>query len=657
MRKLKIILNSKLLIIILLFITLFRLISINNRSIYNGDEKDFICTVISINKNNTLLKCNELVETKTIEELQIGDIIKINGYLEEFKTNTNFNLFNYREYQNNKGIYYRLNINKYEIIDESNDIVLSLKRMIKNRIKDYESKDYLESFLLGDKSYINDDIEEIYNSIGIIHLFAISGMHVSIIIELFDKLYKKNNYRKKSLLYLFLLIYYKLINSISLLRSLVFVIVKDINKLFNVKLSNKKIVLLSVLLILIIKPSAYKESGFYYSLIISAGIYLNNKKIDNKLLKALYISFLAFILSLPLNIYLYSEINLLTIIYNIIFIPIISIIIFPLSILSFFLPFLDNILFSLLNMFEVLASTLNTISIKLIFIKPEIIYIIIYYLIVFISLMNKKYFIILISILFIHYNIYYFINNKYILFLDVSQGDSIIIHDKYNVLIDTGGWNNSDYNISKNITIKVLKSFGIRKLDYLILTHGDYDHMGEAINLVNNYKVDKVIFNCGSFNDIEKDLIEVLNNKHIKHYSCIKELDIGDILYFLNTKKYDNENDYSNVIYTEINNNKFLFMGDASYVKEKDILNKYNISNVDVLKVGHHGSKTSSGKEFIDEINPKYGIISVGKNNRYGHPNKIVLNNLKNSIIYRTDNNGSIYVNITNNELIIKTCK
>ena len=187
--------------------------------------------------------------------------------------------------------------------------------------------------------------------------------------------------------------------------------------------------------------------------------------------------------------------------------------------------------------------------------------------------------------------------------------------------------------------------------------HGDYDHMGEAINLVEKFKVEKVIFNCGEYNDLEQDLIKVLNKKKIPYYSCIKELNIdNNKLYFLQTKEYDNENDNSNVIYTEINNYKFMFMGDAGIEKEKDILEKYNISNIDVLKVGHHGSKTSSSKDFINEINPKYSIISIGKNNRYGHPNKEVLENLENSKIYRTDQDGSIMFKIKNYKLRIETC-
>ena len=245
-----------------------------------------------------------------------------------------------------------------------------------------------------------------------------------------------------------------------------------------------------------------------------------------------------------------------------------------------------------------------------------------------------------------------------ILFLDVSQGDSILLHyphNKYNILIDTGG--NYNYEISKNIIIPYLKSKGINKIDYLILTHGDYDHMGESINLIENFKVEKVIFNCDEFNDLEKELIKVLEKKKIKYYSCIKELYIDkNKLQFLNTKEYDNENDNSSVIYFNYYNYKFLFMGDASTEREKDILEKYNLKDVDFLKVGHHGSNTSSSEEFINSINPKYSLISVGKNNRYGHPNKEVLDTLNDSKIYRTDQDGSIMFKIKKDKLQIETC-
>ena len=97
-------------------------------------------------------------------------------------------------------------------------------------------------------------------------------------------------------------------------------------------------------------------------------------------------------------------------------------------------------------------------------------------------------------------------------------------------------------------------------------------------------------------------------------------------------------------------------MGDAGVEVEEDLIKKYNLQGIDVLKVGHHGSRTSSGKVFIGETNPKYSIISVGKNNRYSHPNKEVLDNLNKSKIYRTDEDGSIMFKIRNSNLKIKTC-
>ena len=252
----------------------------------------------------------------------------------------------------------------------------------------------------------------------------------------------------------------------------------------------------------------------------------------------------------------------------------------------------------------------------------------------------------------------YFNPSFNVVYLSVGNGDSSLItlpYNKGNILIDTGGLYN--YEIVKNKTIPYLMSLGITKVDYLITTHGDYDHMGEAINLVNNFKVEKVIFNCGEFNELEQDLIKALDKKKIPYYSCIKELNIdGNKLYFLNDKDYDNENDNSSVVYMKFNNHKFLFMGDAGVEVEEDLIEKYNLQDIDVLKVGHHGSKTSSSKNFINEINPKYSIISVGKNNRYGHPNKEILNNLEGSKIYRTDQDGSIMFKIKNNKLKIETC-
>lgn len=186
--------------------------------------------------------------------------------------------------------------------------------------------------------------------------------------------------------------------------------------------------------------------------------------------------------------------------------------------------------------------------------------------------------------------------------------------------------------------------------------HGDYDHIGESINIINNFKVKKVIFNIGSYNELELNLIKKLKEKNISYYNNISYLNIEkNILYFLNTNNYNDENENSLVIYTKIDSIKLLFMGDAGIEKEKDILEKYNLKDIDFIKIGHHGSNTSSSLEFINSINPRTCLISVGKNNRYNHPNDEVINRLNNYCnIYRTDINGSTKIILDKNNYKIK---
>jgi competence protein ComEC len=221
---------------------------------------------------------------------------------------------------------------------------------------------------------------------------------------------------------------------------------------------------------------------------------------------------------------------------------------------------------------------------KVIIPKMSVLYVVVYYFILYIFFRSykKKYLILLISLLIIIKYSYLFDNSYYVYYLDVGQGDtSLIKYKNKSYLIDTGGvveYTKEKWKVKKEYKksdtyITFFKSIGLEKIDYLIITHGDYDHMGDAVNLVNNFKVDNVIFNCGSLNKLEIELIKVLDNKQIKYYSCITKL---DNLYFLQTKEYDNENDNSNVIYTELYDYKFMFMGDASIITEKEIFNTSN---------------------------------------------------------------------------------
>ena len=222
--------------------------------------------------------------------------------------------------------------------------------------------------------------------------------------------------------------------------------------------------------------------------------------------------------------------------------------------------------------------------------------------------------------------------------LDVGQGDSIIIHsNNKTVLIDTGGIKNysnkkwelqkNNYSIVNSVTIPYLKKLGISKLDYLILTHGDYDHIGEAINLINNYKINKILINAGEINYLERKIINNFNNIEVAKKDYY--FGLGDAEFLQLNGDLDEENDNSLVLFCYINNKTILLTGDASIKSEEYIMKNYNLDKIDILKVGHHGSRTSTSEKFIKKIEPNLALISVGKNNLFNHPHYETISLLK----------------------------
>ncbi len=604
-----------------------------------------------------------------LDDLLYGAYVLVEGELIKPYNNTIPNNFNYKSYLSNKMIYYQLKIDNIKVIKESNNIIYKLKNKINKRILKIDKTGYLKAFILGDNSLIDDMVYESYQSIGITHLFALSGMHVSLLSGIILKGLKKVNNKLKYLIVIIVLISYGFIVGYpaSIKRAITFFIIASINKIFNFKLSTLKILFITVFILIFLNYKIIYDIGFLYSVITVFGIFWGSNfiKSENIIYSSFKLSLVAFLFSLPITLACFYEINILSIIYNMFYIPFVSVILYPFCLLTFILPFLEKILVLLIKVMENISLFLNNIDFFKLYLDFNIGEILLFYILLLVILRYNrfKYFILLFLIVFIDLMIPYLDSSLYVYYLDVGQGDSSLIitpHLKEVILIDTGGKLSFDTKLEGDKsyvsegTLSLLRSLGINKIDYLILTHGDYDHMGDAIYLVNNIKINKVIFNCGEYNDLEKELMEVLEQEKINYYTCINELDINkNKIYFLNSDIYDNENDNSNVIYFNFYNNNFLFMGDAGIDKEKYILDNYNLENIDFFKVGHHGSKTSSSKEFVNMINPKYSLVSVGRNNRYGHPNEEVLDILRDSKIYRTDENGTIKLQIKNNKVNI----
>lgn len=662
--RLKNILRSRYLFKILFIICLIYIfIYIKYDSIPNLEGNIFYGKIIDYKYTNDTYKITIksnyklLINYKTTNELNInyGDCIKVSGVISTPSNNTIPNLFNYKNYLRMYNINYIINANDIELISYNTNIFYDIKNNIVSRInKLNKSSSYIYSLILNNKSYIDKEIKTSYMNNGISYLFN-TTIYLAIYIKLLNKLLNKvsyNNYYKFIITLIILLSYVLIINkSVSVLRYLIMFIINRVNKLFNLHIKRLDLMLIIFIIISLINPYYVVDISFILSYLIIFFIVVLNKK-KNKL----YISFLCFLVSFPLVISINYNINIISFIFNFI-VKIYNIfIILPISIISLFIPSIDNILYKLINLIETISLFLSNINIlNISFSKPSIIFIIIYYILLILYMYDKKYIITILMIILIHKYFYLIDNTLSVTYLDVGQGDSIVITYKCNViLIDTGGNIYSD--ISNNKTIPYLKSLGKNKIDYLILSHGDYDHMGESINLVNNFKVDNVIFNNNNYNELEQELINVLENNNIKYYNSVNYIDINNIrLYFLNDKIYDNENDNSNIIYFSYYNYNFLFTGDISSNVEKYLVYNYNLNKIDFLKVSHHGSDTSSSKYFIDKLNVVNSIISVGRNNIYNHPSILTLNNLEDTNIYRTDIEGSIKVSLNKNRYKIKT--
>ena len=671
MKKLKMILQSryifKILTILILIITIIYTKYYPFKSVFNTNDTEFIGIVedyiIKDNQIKISLKSKERIIVtykytgKVFNNLSYGDKIKVTGVLKEPSTNNIFNNFNYKKYLYNKKIYYIIEASKIDKIQNNNNHIYTIKNLLYTRINNLKSSSYIKALLFGDNK-LDKEIKTSYQVNGISHLFSVSGFHINFITSIIYFYLDRITYNKKIkyiTVDIFLVLYLLLCNTTSLLRCTVMNILLSINHLLKLNIKKIDIVLLTLILCIIINPFIIYDIGFIYSYTISFFLilYKNKYKTNNKLLKIIYISLISFLVSLPINIYTSYEINFLSIILNIIIVPIVSLILLPLSLLTLIFPILDNILYLITSILEKISLYTSNINIfKQVLSKPSIILIIIYYLVIILILSkNKHYYLILILLIF-HKTIPLYNSNLEVVMFDVGEADSMLISTpskKVNILIDTGR------GIDINNIIIYIKSIGISKLNYLIITHGDEDHIGGALYLIDNFKVDNVILNKGDYTELEVELIIHLKNKNIKYTNNINKIPLlGSYMYLLNTKKFSNENDNSIVTYFEYQKYKFLFMGDSSSKTEEYLINNYNLTNISFLKVGHHGSNTSSSPLFINKITPKVSLISVGRNNFYHHPNKEVLTNLSNSVIYRTDINKSIKIKINNKVKITK---
>ncbi len=647
-------------------------------SVYKGSEEDFLCSIdnykIEEDKMNLELACKEKLvgsyyfkndEYKFFKKkVNIGSSVIVKGKLVSPKNNTVPYLFNYKKYLYNKRVYYTLKIDSIKILNENSNPFIKLKNRVIKHVNSYKDSTYLYAFILGKTELISDEVLTSYRENGISHLFALSGLHVSIFSSILLFILKKLRFKEilnYVLIFIFLLLFSFITGfSPSILRAILLFFLLSINKVFYLNIRTLDILYLVFIILVIINPFIIYNLSFILSFTAAFFLIFSSDLLKGKnyFVSLFKVSLLSYFASLPLSIYYFGYTNLLGTILNLVFVPLVSFVVFPLTLLTFIISKFYSILNITTNLLESLSLLFNKFKIIIYFPSINLIFVFIYLSILMLYIkFKKKICLYLIIVLLIFFKIRpYMDNNTYIYYIDVGQGDSILVvtpHLNKTILIDTGGIvsfnENYKSNIVKNKTIPFFRRIGINKVDYLFLTHGDYDHAGEANELLSNFCVKKVFINKGNINNIEKKI----NNKEVLR---LKNFVIDNIkVNSLNNNVFNNENDDSTILLFNIYDYKFLFMGDASIKTEEYLLNNYILPNVDILKVGHHGSYTSTSTDFINVIKPKYSVISVGENNMYKHPNKSVLDILDNTKLFRTDVDGTIEVKISKKGYKIKT--
>ena len=594
----------------------------------------------------------------------------LEGKLSEPEGQRNFGGFDYQAYLKTQGIYQTLNIKKIQSLQkvgswDIGDNLSSLRRKtvvwIKTHFPD-PLRNYMTGLLLGHLDTDFEEMNELYSSLGIIHLFALSGMQVGFFMDGFKKLLLRlglTQEKLKWLTYLFSLIYAGLTGfSASVIRSLL----QKLLAQHGVKgLDNFA---LTVLVLFIIMPNFFLTAGGVLSCAYAFILTMTSK--EGKGLKAIARESLVISLGiLPILFFYFAEFQPWSILLTFVFSFLFDLVFLPLLSILFALSFLYPVI-QLNFIFECLEGMIRFVSQvasrPLVFGQPNawlLILLLISLALVYDLRRNIKRLVVLsLLITGLFFLTKHPLENE-ITMLDVGQGESIFLRDVTGktILIDVGGKAESDKKIEKwqvkattsnaqRTLIPYLKSRGVAKIDQLILTNTDKEHIGDLLEVAKAFHVGEILVSKGSLK--QKEFVAELQATQTKVRSVTagENLPIfGSQLEVLSPRKIgDGGHEDSLILYGKLLDKHFLFTGNLEEKGEKDLLKQYSDLEVDVLKAGQHGSKNSSSSAFLEQLKPEMTLISVGKNNRTKLPHQETLARLEgiNSKVYRTDQQGAI---------------
>ena len=634
--------------------------------------------------------------------LEIGDNIEFVGKLRLPMINTNPKLFNYRLNLMTERIFTTMVIREDSILDVDGEnlnfrhkikreFITAIEELFDEYLKDKNSS-LIKSIILGRAVYLEDEDISLYRNMGLAHILAVSGLHIGIISVFFMFIFSHLGIKKrKNVIFTLLILWtygYLIGFPPSILRANIMLSLLIYSQLIHKPYDSINILSFAIFLLLLINPYYLFNIGFQLSFLASLVILVLSPRIEhifypykNYITRSLSAILGVQIGIFPIQVYYFNRISIMGILANMIIIPILSI-----SLVLGFLMIIFRFVFGYMNSFVgpivdfvlslqfSILKKLDMVNFNIVkFPSPELVTIILFYImlaIIFkiIDIRKLKNPIIKMSIVYFSLLIVYsiciftFKNNSEIHFIDVGQGDAILIRTKgRDYLMDTGGSIFGDFDIGKNITLPYLEKLGIRRLDAVFITHFDEDHCQGLEAIIDNIPIDMVL---SSYIPAESRVYEKIIEDSIpftvlKEGDCLnlsKKMKIRIIWPFNDIGGNYSPNDSSLVSLLSIGRHGILFTGDIEREAESLIANRFNMK-VDILKVPHHGSNTSSTEMFLKRTRPRVGIISAGRDNIYGHPSEEVLNKYDDfkTRLYRTDDMGLIKVIFNENDYEVQT--
>ena len=572
------------------------------------------------------------------------------------------------------------------------------------------------AIILGDKTDLDSDIKELYSVSGIAHILAISGLHISFIgMAIYRLLRRRFRFLFSAAVSIPVVLSFGIMSGfgISTIRAIIMFILKIIGEVLGRKYDAITAISLAGLVLLVQNPFVVCNSGFQMSfgaiiaIVLILPIVEEILNTDNKIIKVLSANFTISLVMNPILAWNYYELPTFSFLLNIVVVPLMSVVIVS-SIAGIFCScimfgFGKVVIFpgcGILELYTFLCNIINKSSVASIVVgQPKVTIIIVYYAILLVvlfglknirtkytraekerNIIKKETGLVLekkakkerrikgqniklrlaciVGFLLLNCLIYYIPNpGFYITFINVGQGDGIVIHGDNGTKVMVDGGSTSEKQVAKNCIVPYLKAEGIGTIDYSIITHTDKDHISGILEILENNNSNRIrIKNLvmpdinmkdDTYNElIEKAKLKKINVLYIKKGDT---LSLGKTkikcIYPETTTTASDKNDYCTVLSVKNKTSKILLTGDISKEIEEKIKDDIE-ENYTVLKVAHHGSNYSSSEKFLKKVNPKYSIISVGKNNSYGHPGNETMERLRKQggVIYRTDEKGGITI-------------